>query len=149
MLTETLIAFFDRDLNNLKTEILSYTDENDLWLTSHDISNSAGNLSLHIVGNLNHFVGAVIGKTGYIRQRDLEFSQKHVPREELIKQIDDTFEMLTSVISNLTVEQLDSEYPKQVFGKPMRTEYFLIHLCTHLTYHLGQINYHRRLLIND
>lgn len=149
MLTNTLLAFFNRDLNNLKNEILAYSDENDLWMTSKNISNSAGNLSLHIVGNLNHFVGAVIGNTGYIRQRDLEFSQKHVPRKQMLEQIDDTLKMLQSTLSNLTNEQLDSEYPKQVFGEPMRTEYFLIHLCTHLTYHLGQINYHRRLLTDN
>lgn len=146
MLTDTLMAFFNRDLNNLKTEINAYTHESDLWITTKDISNSAGNLALHIVGNLKHFVGAVIGNTGYIRQRDLEFSQKHVPREDIIKQIEDTLHMLESTLSSMTHEQLNSAYPKQVFGEPMKTEYFLIHLCTHLTYHLGQINYHRRLL---
>ncbi len=146
MLTDTLISFFNRDLENLKTELSSYSNEADLWLTSEHIPNSAGNLCLHLLGNLNHFVGAIIGNTGYVRQRDLEFSQKNVPRTLMLNEIDDTMIMLQNVISNLTQEELDHEYPKQVFGKPMRTEYFLIHLCTHLTYHLGQINYHRRLL---
>ena len=146
MLNETLISFFNRDLENLKTELNSYSYEADLWLTSEHISNSAGNLCLHLLGNLNHFVGAIIGNTGYVRQRDLEFSQKNVPRAQMLNEIDDTMTMLQNVIAHLTQEELDREYPKQVFGEPMRTEYFLIHLCTHLTYHLGQINYHRRLL---
>ena len=146
MLNETLISFFNRDLENLKTELNSYSYEADLWLTSEHISNSAGNLCLHLLGNLNHFVGAIIGNTGYVRQRDLEFSQKNVPRAQMLNEIDDTMTMLQNVIAHLTQEELDREYPKQVFGEPMRTGYFLIQLCTRLTYHLGQINYHRRLL---
>ena len=146
MLTETLIRIFKRDLNKLKTEVNAYENEAHLWLVPEGISNSAGNLSLHIVGNLNHFIGATLGNTGYIRQRDKEFSLKDVPRFEMINQIDDTIVMIEAVISKLTANELEEEYRRNPFEDYMTTEYFLVHLATHLAYHLGQINYHRRLL---
>ena len=146
MLTETLIKIFKRDLNKLKTEVNAYKNETQLWLVPDGISNSAGNLSLHIVGNLNHFIGATLGNTGYIRQRDKEFSLKNVPRLEMINQIDDTITMIEAVISKLTPSDLEEEYRRNPFEDYMTAEYFLVHLATHLAYHLGQINYHRRLL---
>ncbi|AUP81110.1 DinB family protein [Flavivirga eckloniae] len=146
MLTKTLIKIFNRDLNKLKIEITSYKNEEDLWLLSEEISNTAGNLCLHIVGNLNHFIGATLGTTGYVRQREQEFSLKNVLRTELLQQIDDTIQMVESVLGNLSAEDLEKRYPIDVFKAPMTTEYFLVHLTTHLSYHLGQINYHRRLI---
>src|SRR6185312_14992875 len=146
MLNESLKALFKRDLNKLKVEIESYRDERNLWVIEGSIANSAGNHCLHLIGNINGFIGAQIGKTGYIRQRDLEFSLKNVPRAELIEKIEDTVVMVDSVLDTITAKQFEAEYPVPVFGHPMSTEYFLIHLATHLTYHLGQINYHRRLL---
>ena len=146
MLTETLTKLFKRDLNKLKIEIESYKNEKNLWLTDKDILNSAGTLCLHLVGNLNAFIGAELGYTGYIRQRDLEFSLRDVPRSELMEQINNTMVMVESTLLKLGGEDLNKEYPLQVFKAPMTTEYFLVHLATHLAYHLGQINYHRRLL---
>lgn len=146
MLTETLVKLFERDLKRLKVEITAYKDESNLWLLDKEINNTAGNLCLHLVGNLNHFIGAVIGGTGYIRQRDLEFSLKDVPREDMLQQVDDTMLMVDLVLKALPLEALEDTYPLEVFKKPMTTEYFLVHLTTHLSYHLGQINYHRRLL---
>ncbi|WP_299336230.1 DinB family protein [uncultured Psychroserpens sp.] len=146
MLTDTLIKLFTRDLNALKKEINSYKYESKLWLVAEDISNSGGNLCLHLVGNLNHFIGATMGDTGYVRQRDLEFSLKDVPRTELIKQVDDTIAMVEKILKTLTETDLQNEYKRRVFEDAMTTEYFLVHLSMHLAYHLGQINYHRRLL---
>ncbi|MDO5969683.1 DinB family protein [Flavivirga aquimarina] len=146
MLTKTLIKVFTRDLNKLKIEIASYKNEANLWLLEKEITNSAGNLCLHIVGNLNHFIGAILGNSGYIRQRNLEFSTKNVLRAELLQQIDDTILLVENVLVKLLAEDLEKQYPVVVFKEPMTTEYFLVHLTTHLSYHLGQINYHRRLL---
>jgi len=146
MLSETLIKLFNRDLNRLKLEIESYNDENNLWVIEKEISNSAGNLCLHIVGNLNTFIGAEFGSTGYVRQRDLEFSLKDVPRAELINQIVETTSMVEKVIETLNEDDFQKEYSRRVFEDKMTTEFFLIHLTAHLNYHLGQINYHRRLL---
>jgi len=146
MLLDVLIKLFKRDLNKLKTEIELYSNEANLWIIDESITNSAGNLCLHLVGNLNAYVGAELGQSGYIRQRDLEFSLKDVPRVELLNQIDKTIDMVEKVLSKLTTDDLEKEYPLLVFKEPMTTEYFLVHLTTHFSYHLGQINYHRRLL---
>ena len=146
MLNETLKALFYRDLNKLKVEIESYQKESNIWIIGDGIANSTGNLCLHLIGNINWFIGAELGKTGYIRHRDLEFSLKDIPRAELIKQIEETLLMVDSVLSSITAEQFEALYPIEVFGHPMTTEYFLVHLTAHLDYHLGQINYHRRLL---
>lgn len=146
MLTKTLSALFTRDLNKLKTEIAAYKKEEVIWEVPEGITNSAGNLCLHLIGNLNGFIGNELGKTGYVRQRDLEFSLKNIPSIELIDKIEATIKVVTQVVEKLTDEQLNSDYPLLVLTEKTSTQYFLMHLATHVTYHLGQINYHRRLL---
>ena len=146
MLTETLKSLFNRDLNNLKVEIESYQDQNQIWAIEKNISNSAGNLCLHLIGNINTYIGTELGKTGYIRNRPLEFSLKDVPGSELISKIDDTILVVNDTLDSLTEADLKAIYPQIVFEKEMTTEFFLVHLATHLAYHLGQINYHRRLI---
>ncbi|WP_417875711.1 DUF1572 family protein [Winogradskyella sediminis] len=146
MLTDTLITLFQRDLNKIIEEINMYKEESNLWKVEGAITNSAGRLCIHLIGNLNHFIGAVLGNSGYIRQRDLEFSIKDVPRLELIAQIKNTIVVIENTLKSLTASDLQSAYKLQVFNEVMTTEYFLVHLNTHLSYHLGQINYHRRLI---
>ncbi|AHJ95498.1 DinB family protein [Hymenobacter swuensis] len=146
MSTETLIALFRRDLARLRREIELYNQEHRLWLTAGAIPNSAGNLCLHLLGNLNTYIGQQLGRTGYVRERELEFSLRHVPRAELLLRIDQTSEMVTATLASLPAASLPAEYPLLVLEHKTSTEYLLIHLATHLTYHLGQINYHRRLL---
>ena len=146
MLTTTLIALFERDLTKLKNELLAYKSEEAIWKTEADIPNSAGNLALHLIGNLNTFIGAEIGKTGYVRNRPLEFSAKFVPREQLVADIEATIEVIKNALSLLTEEDCKAEYPVLVLEEKKSTEFFFIHLAVHLAYHLGQVNYHRRLL---
>lgn len=146
MLTETLKSLFNRDLNKLKVEIESYQSESNIWAINNNISNSAGNLCLHLIGNLNTYIGTELGKTGYVRNRPLEFSLKDIPRSELISKIDETILVVNNALDSLTEAGLKAIYPQIVFEKEMTTEFFLVHLATHLPYHLGQINYHRRLL---
>lgn len=148
MLVETLKLLFNRDLLRLKSEINLYKDESKIWIVEKDISNSAGNLCLHLLGNLNTYIGAELGKTNYIRNRELEFSLKNISKKELINQIDSTIVVVEMSLNNITEEEIKSEYPILVFDKKSTLEYLLVHLTTHLTYHLGQINYHRRLLDN-
>jgi hypothetical protein len=93
MLKQTLIALYRRDLEKLKQEIEAYKSEENLWLVENDAPNSAGNLTLHLIGNLNGFIGAVIGKSGYVREREAEFSGRNIPRNELLQMIDDTIEL--------------------------------------------------------
>jgi len=139
-------TLFYRDLNKLKTEIMLYTKEENLWITEKNISNTAGNLCLHISGNLNHFIGKQLGGTDYIRDRALEFSAKNVARASLLEGIEETIEMVEETFGKMDPSILNTTYPIEVFGEPVTTGYFLTHLATHLSYHLGQINYHRRLL---
>ena len=146
MVVEVLRTLFNRDLLKLKQELALYRNEENLWKVDRDIINPAGNLCLHLVGNLNTYLGATFGKTEYIRNRDLEFSQKGVSRKELIQKTEDTIKVVDTVLASMKDEQLKEEYPLLVFKEKTSTEYFLIHLATHLSYHLGQINYHRRLL---
>jgi uncharacterized damage-inducible protein DinB len=146
MLSQTFIAIFDRDLNKLKEEINAYADESRLWHTEKGISNSAGNLSLHLVGNLNHFIGATLGNTGYVRTRDVEFADKNVPRTKVVADIDNTIVMIRTVLGKMSDEDFEKTYAQKLSIGEVTTSYFIIHLISHLSYHLGQINYHRRLL---
>jgi uncharacterized damage-inducible protein DinB len=143
---EALIQIIDRDIDKLKLEIESFKNQGNLWITSGSISNSAGNLCLHLIGNLNHFIGAVIGESGYVRNREAEFNSKNIDSAKLIKMIRDTRDEVSSALKNFDESKLSSVYPIQVFGYDMTYEYFLLHLNTHLSYHLGQINYLRRIL---
>jgi hypothetical protein len=146
MLIETLRTLFNRDLNRLRSEIEQYRNEADIWKIDGQTKNSAGNLCLHLVGNLNTYIGKELGNTGYVRNRDLEFSLKDVPRKELLEKINSTIAMINQTFEWLDEKALEAEYPVLVFDQMTSTEYLLVHLTTHLTYHLGQINYHRRLI---
>jgi len=146
MLRKILAEIYERDLDKLKDEIGLYEDEADLWKASEGITNPAGNLCLHLTGNLNHFFGAVLANNGYVRDRDSEFANKNVSKSDMLADIDVARNVVLSTLAELTEEDLDKPYPIDVFGKPMTTGYFLTHLTTHLNWHLGQINYHRRLM---
>lgn len=146
MLKDALIELYERDLVRLRAEIEQYSDEADLWKVSGEITNSAGNLTLHLIVNLKHFIGAVLGGSGFVRDRDAEFSSKGVLRDKLLADIDATSIVVEATLEKLTDEDFAKTYPIEVFGHPITTAFFIIHLTTHLNYHLGQINYHRRLL---
>jgi len=150
---QTLTQLFLRDLEKLKTEITSFKDEKNIWKISVDthlnggqVKNSAGNLCLHLCGNLQHFIGAVLGNSGYVRNRDEEFSRKNVPLKEIIAEIELTTKVVEKTLNELDEAILPKTFPINVFGYEMTTEFFLLHLSTHLNYHLGQINYLRRIL---
>jgi uncharacterized damage-inducible protein DinB len=143
---DILTKLFLRELEKLKVEITSFKNEKKIWEISGEISNSAGNLCLHLCGNLQHFLGAVLGNTGYVRNRDAEFSRKNVPIRELVAEIELTMKVVQKALAEVKVDDLQKIYPINVFGYEMTTEYLLTHMATHFTYHLGQINYHRRLL---
>jgi hypothetical protein len=146
MLKESLTEIFERDLNKLKEEISLYKDERKLWVIDKDISNSAGNLCLHLLGNLNHFIGGALGNTGYVRNRDSEFALKNIPQTELLDKIEQTKTMVIDTLSSLSESDFEKDFPEGKWAEKASTGFLLMHLSTHLSYHLGQINYHRRLL---
>jgi len=146
MLKEILLEIYERDLDKLKAEIEAYRNEDDLWKTTGEITNSAGNLCQHLTDNLQHFFGATLAETGYVRDRDAEFASKGTTREDLLADIEAARASVRTTLEKLSDEDYPKTYPIEVFGKPMTTGSFLTHLTTHFNYHLGQINYHRRLL---
>lgn len=148
MIKESMIENFNRDLNKLKEEISLYKDESSLWIIKDGISNSAGNLCLHLIGNLNHFIGSVLGNTNYIRNRENEFSAKNILRSELYKEIDKTIAVVSKSLKNLSDEDFEKKFPILIRNEKVKTDFMLLHLIAHFSYHLGQINYHRRLTNN-
>jgi uncharacterized damage-inducible protein DinB len=138
-----------RELRALDREIAAYPDDKSLWITPPGAPNSAGNLALHLAGNLRHFIGATLGGTGYKRNRDAEFSVKDISREELRAVIAATIDEVSDALDRITDEDLARGYPLALAGQHVRTSDFIVHLAVHLSYHLGQIDYHRRLLTNS
>lgn len=140
-----------RDLHALEREIEAYPDDDLLWLTPPGISNSAGNLALHLTGNLRHFVGATLGKSGYVRNRDAEFATRGMSRADLVSEIRAAIMDVERALSELDDSRIDATFPIPIGPeqKKVRTGDWLVHLAGHLTYHLGQIDYHRRLLTAD
>jgi len=148
MIKDTLKKLIVRDLEKLKQEIEAYQNEEKIWYIEKGILNSAGNLCLHLVGNLNTYIGAEFGKTGYVRNREDEFALRDVPRAELVYKVEKTIVMIENTFDMITEEQMNEKYPGDRPLDGASTEYFFVHLAIHLGYHLGQINYHRRLLDN-
>lgn len=146
IVSESLIKIFDRDLQKLEDEINLFPSDDLLWKIGGDIKNSAGNLCLHICGNLQFFIGAILGATDYKRNRELEFSAKGLSKKDLVAEIQRTKKAVITTLAKLDLFLLEREYPMQVFNYSMTTTFFMIHLASHLSYHLGQVNYHRRLI---
>jgi len=136
-----------RDLKAFAKEIESFPEDSKLWLTVPGVNNSAGNLAMHVAGNLQHFVGALLGNTGYVRNRELEFSQRSGTREQVIEELERTIQVVTTVFSSITEERMLQEFPQSMGGKQYTTSGFLIWLSMHLAYHLGQANYLRRMIL--
>ena len=149
MSTTAIRAVMLRELRALDREIAAYPDDESVWQVAPGISNSAGNLALHLAGNLRHFIGAVLGGSEYKRDRDAEFSTKGISRAELRAIIADAIDDLNMAFDKITGEQLAAEYPLAIVEKRFKASDYLTHLAVHLSYHLGQIDYHRRLLTSS
>jgi hypothetical protein len=135
-----------RELATLRDELLAYPDERAIWTVPKGVPNSAGNLALHLTGNLRWYIGAQLGATRYVRDRDAEFSRRNVPRAELIAQVEAAADDVTRTLAVLDPSSLDAQYPLEVGGVRLATGRFLLHLEGHFAYHLGQIDYHRRIV---
>lgn len=146
MVTSSVCKMMLRELGSLRAEIEAYENEDDLWALPEGISNSTGTLALHLCGNLQHFVGAVLGASGYVRDRDAEFASRNVPRTEVLAQIDAAASAVEATLPRVTAEQLAADFPEAIMGHTVNTHDFLVHLTSHLGYHLGQVDYHRRLV---
>lgn len=148
-LTNELAQLFARDLTRVAQQIAAFPDSETLWAVVPGISNSAGNLVLHLEGNLREYIGRQLGGVAYQRQRPLEFSASGLPASDLTSRIEAVRDLVTNTIGGLSEGDIGSHFPEHVFGKPMSTGQFLVHLHGHLNYHLGQIDYLRRLLTGN
>ena len=140
-------AILDRDLRALRREVEAYSDERELWVRVPGITNVGGNLVLHLAGNLQYYIGTVLGRTGYVRDRPAEFARGGVPRAELLREIE-----AARVAVKATLEKridVDAEFPESILGMRVRTGDYLIHLASHFAYHLGQLDYHRRVVTKN
>jgi len=139
-----LLTAFEEDLAKLTEELESFADYKLLWTALPGVPNSPGNLILHLMGNLNHYIGAKLGNSGYVRDRPLEFSSGPVPRSEMLRRLEDTRAVVLNAITGLSNEDLLADYSADE-GDDIRTVGAeLVRILKHLNYHLGQINYHRR-----
>ena len=145
-LTQILSALVVRDLGGVMREIEAFPDDASVWELRPGVTNSAGTLALHLVGNLNHYIGHYLGQTGYVRDRPREFSTTGVSRAELSAMLAATREMIATVLPRVTEEHLDLPYPEPHGGRTIPTRAFLVHVATHLAFHLGQIGYLRRIV---
>ena len=145
MLNNDLAGFYERDIRKLIEEINLFANEHDLWRTEGTVKNSCGNIVLHIIGGLNFHIGVTIAHANYTRNREEEFSKKNIPREELIQKLEQLIPVVTGVLNKLTPHQLDEDFPKFFDNPGTSMGYVLVQLLAHLNYHLGQINYLRRI----
>jgi len=143
MLSNVLADFYERDIRKLIEEVNLFKSEENLWRTEGSVKNASGNLVLHIIGGMNYLIGTTLGRTGYVRDRDGEFTRKGVAKKDLIKQLEALIPMVKGVI---TAVDMDADYP-MIFDDATRSNsYLLVQLLAHLNYHLGQVNYLRRVL---
>lgn len=149
MFLEEINQMIRRELQGLRRELLAYSNEADIWQTPTGVTNSAGTLALHLVGNLRCYIGAQLGDSGYVRNREAEFSLRNVTRSEILAKIDSAIAEVNTALSGFSPEKLENDYPQEIAGVHMQTRDWLLHLISHLAYHLGQVDYHRRLVTGD
>jgi len=149
MLARELADLYTRDLTRLIQQLNAFPDTATLWQTRAGITNSAGNLALHLEGNLREFIGRLLGNLDYQRDRPREFSDSGIEKAELIARLTAVRDEIPQVIAALTAEQLDADFPQVYVGRHLPNRQMLIHLEGHLSYHLGQIDYLRRVLTGD
>jgi hypothetical protein len=146
MLNTTLANFYERDIRKLIEEINLFQNEENLWRTHGSVRNSCGTLALHIIGGTNYLIGTTLAHTGYVRDRDNEFTDRGVKRKDLVSQLEALIPMINKTLTGFTSEQMEANYPIMFDGATRSNYYVLIQLLAHLNYHLGQINYLRRIL---
>ena len=148
-IAKDLAALFRRDLSRLMQQIEAFPDDETLWQTLPGVSNSAGNLALHLEGNLREYIGRQLGHVPYSRERPLEFSSKGIHKEEISIRLAELRRVIPPIIEGLSPQQMEMEYPEVVLDTAMSTQQFLMHLYGHLNWHLGQIYYLRCAIAAD
>jgi uncharacterized damage-inducible protein DinB len=148
-LTSILTTQMVRELETFIREIEAFPSDDSVWHTRRGVTNSAGNLALHVCGNLQDFVGRVLGGTSFVRHRDQEFGQREGTRASLVAELRTTIAVIESTLPVLTDETIAADYPMPLAGKTLNTATFLVHLGAHLAFHLGQAGYLRRVITGE
>lgn len=146
---QTFARLFDRDLGVLEREVSLYPDDAALWKDVPGQPTLGGNLALHLAGNLRHFVGGVLGGSGYARHREAEFDQRGLSRQAVAAEIRAARSDVAAALAKLDPARLDEPFPEVIRGHQLPTRMVLAHLLTHLSFHLGQLDYHRRAATGD
>jgi uncharacterized damage-inducible protein DinB len=149
MRIEILGTLILRELRAVRREIEAYPDDASVWHPVPGMPNTGGTLALHLAGNLQHFFGATLDRDGYKRDRGSEFSRREVARKELLAGLDAAAASVGRTLLSLTDDDLTGTYPESIANRTVSTGTFLLHLFSHLAYHLGQIDYHRRAVTGD
>lgn len=149
MSASTLKLLITRELRAFRRELEAYPDDASVWRAVPGLPNSGGTLALHVAGNLRHFIGGIVGRDGYVRDRDSEFSRRDVPRAELIAGLDATIAAVEHALESPSSDLLRNAYPEPIAKRTVSASDFLVHLVAHLAYHLGQVDYHRRSVTGD
>jgi hypothetical protein len=148
-MTNDVMSLLVRELEGFKRELALFPDDESVWRTVPGVTNSAANLALHVAGGLQYLVGAVLGGSGYVRDRDAEFNRRSGTRAEIGLELDRALAVVRNVVPRLSAAVLDGDYPEPVLGVNFRTGIFLLHLCAHAAFHLGQAGYLRRIVTGD
>jgi uncharacterized damage-inducible protein DinB len=149
MLVAAVAAILDRDLQALAREVAAYPDDRALWATPTGITNSGGTLAIHLAGNIRHYLGATLGGTGYRRDRPAEFAARDVPRDTILGQIEEARAAVRAAAARASDDRQDEDYPEVIAGVRVAMGEYLIHLVSHFAYHLGQLDYHRRVVTGN
>jgi hypothetical protein len=147
--THDIVQLLTRELEGFRREIQLFPDDDSVWRTVPGVTNSAGNLAIHVAGGLQYMVGALLGGTGYVRNREAEFSRRSGTRTEIVAEIDRAIVVVRDVLLRLPQDRLADDLPEAVMGVRFRTGIFLLHLCAHAGFHLGQAGYLRRMMTGD
>ncbi|MEQ1910163.1 MAG: DinB family protein, partial [Vicinamibacterales bacterium] len=138
-----------RELDGLGREVGLFPDDHKLWVTPVGVANSAGNLALHVAGNLQHFVGALLGGSGYVRDRNSEFATRTGTRAQVQHELQAAVQAVESTLARMDTAALQRPMPGAPNGLTIRTDLFLLHLVSHAAFHLGQAGYVRRIVCGD
>jgi uncharacterized damage-inducible protein DinB len=131
-------------LRDAVAQLAGPLSEAQFWARPLEPGNSIGHLVLHLTGNLSHFVGGQLGGTGYVRDREREFTEEQVPaKEEALARLSAVVATFRTVVEGLSAERLAEPHPDARFGTVLNA---LFHLVAHFALHRGQMSYIVRLV---
>jgi Protein of unknown function (DUF1572) len=148
-LLEDLKVLYLREITTLERELDLYPDDASVWEELPGLPNPGGNLILHLAGSLQHFFGASLGNAGYQRNREAEFTKRNVSRSDLKQELSRAKFGVIAAFENLTEDRLTEVFPVQFADAPFSIRLTLLQFLGHLAYHLGQIDYHRRMVTGN